>query len=95
MTADVTLMQRFTRSHDVLSQAVGDEAVLLDLGSEQYFGLNPVGRRIWELLGEHTALVDVHRCLCDEFDAPPAQIEADLLALVGALHSAGLLVEHG
>lgn len=93
MTADVTLTQRFTRSPEVLSQAVGDEAVLLDLGSEKYFGLNPVGRRIWELLGDHPELVEVHRQLCAEFDAPPEQIECDLLALVGTLRAAGLLVE--
>lgn len=91
MTMDVTLSHRFTRSSDVLSQEVGDEAVLLDLASEKYFGLNPVGRRIWELLEQHPVLGDVHRLLCEEFDADPARIKADLLMLIGQLHTAGLL----
>lgn len=93
MTTDVNLSQRFSRSPDVLSQAVGDEAVLLDLASEQYFGLNPVGRRIWDLLGEYALLEDVHHQLCAEFDAPPEQIRTDLLALARTLADAGLLVE--
>lgn len=91
MTMDVTLSHRFTRSADVLSQEVGDEAVLLDLSSEKYFGLNPVGRRIWELLQDHPALADVHRLLCAEFEADPSRIEADLITLVAHLHAAGLL----
>lgn len=93
MTMDVTLAQRFSRSPDVLVQSVGDEAVLLDLASEKYFGLNPVGRRIWELLDAHTTLADVHRLLCNEFDAPPDRIQADLLTLAAALVDAGLLVK--
>lgn len=93
MTTDATLAQRFSRSPDVLAQTVGDEAVLLDLASEKYFGLNPVGSRIWELLGTHSALEDVHRQLCNEFNAPPEEIETDLLALTGALVDAGLLIK--
>lgn len=95
MTTDVTLAQRFSRSPDVLAQAVGDEAVLLDLASEKYFGLNPVGSRIWELLGTHDVLADIHRQLCDEFDAAPDVIESDLLSLAGALADAGLLIKQG
>lgn len=91
MTMDVTLSHRFIRSPDVLSQEVGDEAVLLDLASEKYFGLNPVGRRIWELLAEYPSLSDVHLRLCGEFEAEPSRIQADLLALATQLRAAGLL----
>lgn len=93
MEKGVTLAQRFTHSPDVLSQVVGNEAVLLDLASEQYFGLNPVGRRIWELLAVTHSLRQVHDQLCEEFDADPARIEADLLQLAQALFDAGLLQE--
>lgn len=93
MTPDVTLSQRFSRSPDVLAQAVGDETVLLDLASEKYFGLNPVGSRIWELLGQQATLNDVLRQLCTEFDAPAERIQSDLLALTQALLDAGLLIE--
>jgi len=40
-----TLAQRVTHFDEVLFQEVGGEAVLLDLASEQYFGLDPVGTR--------------------------------------------------
>lgn len=76
-----------------MAQSVGDETVLLDLASEKYFGLNPVGSRIWELLGTHASLADVHLQLCNEFDAPPDRIRMDLLTLAEALVDAGLLIK--
>jgi hypothetical protein len=74
-----------------LFQEVGGEAVLLDLASERYFGLDPVGTRIWTLLGEDDHLQTVHDRLCAEYDAEPDRIAADLLALVGKLAEAGLV----
>ena len=40
----------------VMSRLVGDETVLLDLESGLYFGLDGVGRRIWESIGEGRTL---------------------------------------
>lgn len=90
-SADVTLDSILTHSDDVLFQQVGGEAVLLDLASEQYFGLDPVGTRIWELLDGQTSLGSIHSVLCAEYDADGARIGDDLLALAGALAQAGLV----
>ena len=87
----VTLSSRANRSDEVLAQEVGNEVVLLDLASEQYFGLDPVGARIWELLADGPMLKDICYRLSQEFDAPPTQIQTDLLALVRQLSAAGLI----
>lgn len=87
----ITLAHRLRRSDQVMFQDVGGEAVLLDLASETYFGLNKVGTRIWELLPQHDSLGAIHAVLCDEFDAPRAQIEQDLLMLATQLSQAGLV----
>jgi hypothetical protein len=89
--AAVTFDTILRHSDDVLFQEVGGEAVLLDLASEQYFGLDPVGTRIWELLDGGTALAQVHRTLCAEFDADAQRIGGDLLTLAQALADAGLV----
>ena len=95
--ANVTLAARVRPSTEVLAQEVGGEAVLLDLAGERYFGLDPIGTRIWALLAPAPVLQQVHASLCAEFDADPARIETDLLALVRQLAEAGLveLVEQG
>lgn len=90
-TASVTLETRLERSDDVLFQEVGGEAVLLDLASEQYFGLDPVGTRIWDLIEPGLSLADIHQSLCAEFDADAERIRDDLLALARKLLDAGLV----
>ncbi|MBZ0087681.1 MAG: PqqD family protein [Thermomonas sp.] len=89
--APVTLSHRASISDEVLAQEVGDEVVLLDLAGERYFGLDPVGTRIWALLPDAANLGAVLDNLCAEFDAPRERIEADLLALIAALCEAGLV----
>jgi hypothetical protein len=87
----ITLAQHASRSDDALFQEVGGEAVLLDLASEKYFGLDPVGTRIWNLLGEDGDLQSVYEHICSEYDAEPELIASDLLALIGQLAEAGLV----
>ena len=41
---------------EVMARTVGDETVILDLTSGTYFGLDPVGARIWQLLTEGKSL---------------------------------------
>lgn len=86
-----TLSQRARQSEDVLFQEVGGEAVLLDLASESYFGLDPVGTRFWSLLEGSTSLASVHQAMLAEYDVEPGQLESDLLALVSRLAEAGLV----
>lgn len=89
--ASVTLASKVTPSDDVLVQEVGGESVLLDLDSERYFGLDPVGTRIWALLADHDSLQPIADAIHAEFDADPERIQQDLLALVGELAEAGLV----
>ncbi len=86
------LTDRFTVSDDVVTREVSGELVLMDLNSGQYFGLDAVGGRIWELLSESPHQLSE---LCDkiesEFDAPRDRIESDLIALATQLRDQELI----
>lgn len=87
------LTDRFEVSEDVVTREVGGELVLLDLNSGQYFGLDAVGGRVWELLAQSPRnLGDLCNCIEGEFDAPRERIEADLLALAQQLKDQELIV---
>jgi len=76
------LDQRFQVSDDVIAREVAGEMVLLDLESGLYFGLDPVGSRIWDRLSEGPcSLAEVCDLVEAEFDAPRDQIERDIVAL--------------
>lgn len=89
--ANVTLHSVLVPSDEVLFQEIGGEAVLLDLASEQYFGLDAVGTRIWSLLDGNASLDRIQEALCAEYDAPRERIHDDLFALARRLLEAGLV----
>jgi hypothetical protein len=88
----ITLESRITRAPDVLHQRVRGEAVLLDLVGENYYGLNEVGARIWELLDADLTLLQIADMIAAEHDAEPARVQGDLRALADRLVEAGLAV---
>lgn len=82
---------RFRRSAEALSAVHADRTVLLDLGSEEYFALDDVGARIWELLEGGPTIDEVARDLADRYDAPIAEIRADAEAFIDGLRRQGLV----
>ena len=77
----------------VMARTVGDETVLLDLASGTYFGLDPVGARIWQLIGEGKALADICTAVLDEYEVERVQLETDVLRLTGELLQRGLVAQ--
>jgi hypothetical protein len=80
----LTLQHRVAVCDDVIFRALGEESVILSLDTGMYFGLDPVGTRIWALLADRN-LEQVADVIHQEFDAEPPQIQQDLLALVEQL----------
>ena len=78
-------------SDDVLSQEVAGETVLLDLGSESYFGLDEVGTRVWALLQEGMETGAIVERLLADYEVGRAQLEADVAALLDQLEASGLI----
>ncbi len=80
----LTLQHRFTVCDDVVFRVLGEESVILSLDTGLYFGLDPVGTRIWTLLPDRD-LADVAEAIHQEFDAELQQIQQDVLSLVEQL----------
>ncbi len=83
---------RYRLNPRVLCRAVEDEAVLLDLDAGQYYGLNAVGYRIWELLVAGAPLDSISDALSEEFEISPQAVWPDVTAFVGFLCSKRLLL---
>lgn len=81
----------FAPAPDVVIRDLGGEAVILDLATGTYFGLNDSGTRMWQLIEEHRTLSVVVERLAEEFDTPIERLEMDLHALVERLVAKGLL----
>ena len=87
----VSLEAQVFVGEDVVSRELDGEAVILNLESGTYFGLDPVGTRIWSLLQKNGSLRETFETLQQEYEVAPNQLEQDLLRLVKELHGKGLL----
>ncbi len=83
--------QKISVSPEVLFQEVSGEMVLLDLASENYFGLDEVGARIWRLLESGSSVGETMDKLMDEYEVERETLEADLGELLKRLVEAGLI----
>ena len=82
---------RISIPSDVLFHDLDGEAVLLNLQSGKYFGLDSIGTRIWNLIAEHHTLPVTYHILMEEYDVDAERLRADLLALVDQLAAHGLV----
>jgi hypothetical protein len=80
---------------DQVSCDLGGEAAILNLRSGVYYGLDPVGARIWGMLQEPRRVEELRETLVREFEVEPTRCEADLLALLERLLAAGLIQVQG
>lgn len=77
----------------VMSRRVGEETVLLDLESGMYFGLDGVGKRIWESIGEGLTLGEIAAVIVSEFEVDDSTAQSDVLEFADDLIQRGLLAE--
>jgi hypothetical protein len=83
--------QIFTVSPAVVFRQLEDGAVLLDLESGVYFGLDEVGTRVWTLLLERGTTAAVCDAMLGEFEVDPEILAGDVSRLVGELQQNGLV----
>ncbi len=83
--------RRIEVSKEVLSRILDGEAVLLDLASGTYFGLNEVGSDIWEILSSGVTVDEVVRRIVTQFEVDSATARRDLEELLSELTSRGLV----
>ncbi len=86
-----TLAGRVIVPPHVMARAVGEELVILNLESGTYFGLDTVGARIWQLIGEGKLLSEVCEVAVSEYEVTRAVFEHDLQALLASLETQGLI----
>ena len=87
----ISLTQRATIADNVLFRVIGNEAVLLNLKTEQYLGLDPVGTRMWTLLNESRSLQEAFELLLKEYDVDADRLRTDLEEFIGKLVAQGLI----
>ena len=82
---------RATTPAHVLVRVLDRESVLLNLETEQYFGLDETGTRMWQLLTGSPSIDAAYQELLAEFDVEPELLRSNLMELLSRLVESGLL----
>ena len=77
---------------DVVYTRVSEGAVLLSTAEEVYYGLNPVGARVWELLEAGRSVAEICGQIGEEFEgAEEETVRGDVAEILDDLADFGLI----
>ena len=77
----------------VILQLLGEESILLNLKTNVYYGLDPVGTRMVQTLEQVSTITQALPILLSEFDVTSAILSEDMTHLTQQLLEHGLLQE--
>lgn len=75
----------------IASAKLGGEAVVLNPNAGQYFGLNEVAARIFDIVQEPKSFQEIEDILIREYDVERDQLRGDVAHFVEALVEQGLV----
>lgn len=84
-------VRRYRRKPSVSGVRHGDRIVLMDVGGEQFYSLDQVGGRIWELLADHDQPDAIATAITSEFAAPADVVRRDVDEFLDQLSRDGLI----
>jgi hypothetical protein len=82
---------RIVVSKDQVSCDLQGEAAILNLNNGVYYGLDPVGARVWNLIQQSKTFAEVRQAMLEEYDVEADRLDADLRELLGQLKEQGLI----
>jgi len=82
---DLLKETRVVASQEQVSCDLGGEAAILNLKNGIYYGLDPVGARVWNLIQQPRTLAELREILVAEYDVDAARVESDIRHLLRQL----------
>ncbi|MGE0600102.1 MAG: PqqD family protein [Dehalococcoidia bacterium] len=92
MTIPVSATGTVALKSDVVARSAGDEMILLDLESGEYFTLNAVGAVIWKGLESGLDLSQILTAVIEQFEVEEPVAKSDIDEYIDSLISEGLVL---
>ncbi len=80
------------RNSEILANQVDGELVMMSIENGKYYGMNPTGNLIWNLLETETVIADLLSTLATRFSLTEEKCKSDVLPFVEKLVSEKILV---
>jgi hypothetical protein len=89
--APLSLQTTVMATSQQVSCPLGDESAILNMKNSVYYGVNPVGATVWNLLKEAKTVGQIRDAILNEYEVDEVRCEKDLFALLEEMRSEGLI----
>jgi coenzyme PQQ biosynthesis protein PqqD len=87
----IDLESRPKRVQQVIAQKASNDFLLFNMEDGNYYSLNDIGGRIWELCDGNRSVSQLVVALAAEYDAPAEVLEKDIVELLEGLQNGKLI----
>lgn len=87
----VNLDSVVSKNEEIDDADLDGEKVMMNLDKGQYFMMNEVGSRIWELIEGNTSIVNIIETLTNEYQVDEETCENTVMEFLGRLKDAELI----
>ena len=91
-TKEITPETILQRKGDLLFNEIDGEVVMLSIENSEYYGMDKVGSRIWELLEQPLIFKELVAKLMDEYEVSELQCTEDTLAFIRKLTEKKIII---
>jgi hypothetical protein len=79
------------QNKDIVASDIDDEKVMMSMDKGHYYGLDSIGRCVWDLIEKPMAVSDLITALLLQFDVDRETCESDVLAFLEELNADGIV----
>lgn len=85
---------RWQISQEVLFSKIDEEVVLMSIEADSYFGLDPIGSHIWEILSKQPASInELVTLLLEEYEVDEATCLKDVQIFIDDMSARKLIIQ--
>ena len=88
ITSDTLVM----RNSDMLTSKMDGEIVMMSIENGEYYGLDLIGSKIWELMENPLQVNEIIEQLLAEYDVDPEECSKDTIEFLRALTDRNLII---
>lgn len=83
--SDISRSAKVSVSPSQVTSELDEEAVILDMKKKIYYGLEPVGARIWQMIQEPKTVDEIVNALVEEFEVEEDVCLQDCVSFISEL----------
>ena len=92
---NISMESRVSQIEEIVASDIDDEKVMMSIEKGQYYSLDPVGSRVWELIGKPIKVSDLIDALLLKYDVDRETCERDTLSFLEEIYEDGILQVEG